>query len=90
MEGIIPTVYKAIIRFKSTRSSMARPWHSESPSSSVSYVRLPHSDSGRMLLQHDRVFASSSTSMNASKTRSSSMNASKTRSSHPLVACFHS
>ncbi|RZR70429.1 hypothetical protein BHM03_00000035 [Ensete ventricosum] len=65
MEGLIPFVYKAIVRYKNggRASNIGSLLFHDSPS--ASYVRLPAGDSGRLLSSDVRFFPSSPRSLTA-------------------------
>ncbi|CAL9096610.1 unnamed protein product [Musa textilis] len=65
MEGLIPFVYKAIVRYKNGGqvSNIGSLLFHDSPS--ASYVRLPAGDSGQLLSSDLRFFPSSPRSLTA-------------------------
>ncbi|KAF9597716.1 hypothetical protein IFM89_021203 [Coptis chinensis] len=95
MEGVIPSVYRAIVRYKSSKhGSIARSWSTQSPSS-ASYMRL--GDSGRiqasevqLLLRNDIVFNPSSSSKTTTN-NAISVTQSPLRFANPrrFVTCFN-
>ncbi|KAK9154366.1 hypothetical protein Sjap_001846 [Stephania japonica] len=78
MEGLIPYVYRAIVRYNSAGGQPPTPtsWFKESPTTSpFSYVRLPGSDSGRFhpaAPSHETINSAQTFILNRSTTTTSS------------------